>query len=77
MENQYLTTEQVATMLHATKRNVGLWRRKNMIKSIRCSNGYLFKSEWVNEFVDRFAGMSITNEEKCDLAIALLKRKQS
>lgn len=77
MEHQYLTTAEVAEMLHATKRNVGLWRRKNMIRSIRCSNGYLFKPEWVDEFVDRFAGMSVTNEEKCDLALALLKHRQS
>lgn len=75
--NQYMTTAETAELLHATKRNVGMWTRKGMLKSIRTYQGYLFKPEWIDEFTDRFAGMEISNEEKCDLALALLKHRQS
>ena len=75
--DQYMTTEQVAELLHATKRNVGLWTRTGMLQSIRTWQGYLFKPQWVDEFTDKFAGMEISSPEKCDLALALLKRRQS
>lgn len=74
-ELKYLTTDEVARMLHTNKRLVGLWRRKGMLKGIRSSYGYIYRDDWIAEFTDKFAGLEITSEEKCDYALNIIKHK--
>ena len=70
-----LTTQEVATLMHCNVRTVGIWRRLGMIRSIRASYGYLFRQEWVDEFLDTYAGLEVSSLEKCQYAMAVVKHR--
>ena len=74
MENEnYLFAEEAAQYLRTTTRKISLYRRYGLLKSGKLGKSYLYKKEWLDQFMHDWIGYDLSNESMVQLAI---KRKE-
>lgn len=65
----YMFAEEAAAYLKTTTRKISLYRRNGMLKYGKLGKNYVFRKEWLDEFMDEWAGYDLSNEAAVKLAI--------
>lgn len=73
MENRkdYFTQEEAADYLHTTARKIGLYRRRHLLRFGRLGKQFIYKKQWLDDFMEEWSGYDLSNAEKVTLAIAI------
>ena len=65
--------DEAAKYLKISKRKLSLLRKSGLIKAVRLNKHFLYRREWLNEFLDQNAGLDLRNESLTRSSI-MLKR---
>ena len=74
---QYMDSKDASQYLRIPIRKLNLYRSEGLIKSIRCGKGYCYRREWLDQFMENFAGYDISNRTKIRAAINEQKWRKS
>lgn len=64
-----------AEYLQVPARKLALFRKYGLVKTVRFGKWYAFRIEWLDEFIETWAGYDLGSEEKIRLAINARKWK--
>lgn len=65
----YMYGQAAADYLCSTERKLSLLRRYGLIKAVKLGKAYVYKTAWLDEFMETWAGYDLSNEEAIRLAI--------
>lgn len=67
----FFNQQEAAEYLHTTDRKIGLYRRNKLIKYAKLGKNFLYKKEWLDQFIEDWQGYDLSNKEKMLNSIAL------
>lgn len=70
-----MNREEVAAYLQTTCRKIGLYTKYGLIKSIRIGRNFMYRPEWVMQFLEDWVDYDLRDESKVIAAIGLKKRE--
>ena len=59
-----------AKYLHTTPRKIALYRRYGLLKYAKLGKSFLYRREWLDDFMEEWAGFNISSEFYLQIAIA-------
>lgn len=65
----YMFAEEAAAYVKTTTRKISLYRRNGLLKAGKLGKNYVYRKEWLDEFMEAWAGYDLSNEEAVKLAI--------
>ena len=72
----FYSTEEVAEMLHCSKRHIGHMKKHGMIQGICTGRGYVFSKEELETWHRTYCGFDLSSEEKIKIAVIEKGRSQ-
>lgn len=66
---EYMFGEEAAEYLHTTERKISLYRRYKLLKFGKLGKNFIYKREWLDEFMNDWIGYDLSNEKMVKLAI--------
>ena len=76
MEKEYFTQEEAAEYLHTNSRKIGLYRRNKLIKYGKLGKKYIYRKEWLDDFMTEWSGYDLSNREAMFNSMALKAWKE-
>ena len=67
----YMYLEQAAEYLKTTEKKIALFRKHGILKAGRLGKCFVYRKDWLNEFMDAWADYDLSNESKIIESIAL------
>ena len=61
-----LTTEEVASELNTYPAKISLWRREGLLPGIRSGNGWIFRRQTIESFLEIYEGCELGSQEKIE-----------
>lgn len=65
----YMFAEEAAAYLKTTPRKISLYRRNCLLKAGKLGKNYVYRKEWLDDFMEVWAGYDLSNETAVKLAI--------
>ena len=65
----YMDSETASRYSTFTKRKLGLFIKYDMLKFAKVGKGYIFRKEWLDEFMEEWNGWDLGTEEKIRFAV--------
>lgn len=65
----YMFAPAAAEYICTTERKIGLFRRYKLLKAGKLGKNYVYRKEWLDEFMETWAGYDLSNETAVKLAI--------
>lgn len=69
LRGDYVYAEEASKYLHVTIRKISLYRRYGMLKSVKVGRNYVYRLQWLDDFMESWAGYDLSNAEKIKSAI--------
>ena len=66
----YLLQEGAANYLCTTERKIALFRKYKLLKATRLGKSYVYRREWLDDFMEQWAGFDLSNEARIRAAIS-------
>ena len=70
IKSEYMDGEASAKYLHTTPRKIALYRRYGLLKYAKLGKSFLYRREWLDDFMEEWAGFNISSEFYLQIAIA-------
>lgn len=64
-----LLNEEAAQYLCTTERNLAVLRKYELIKYAKCGKRFIYQREWLDQFLNEWAGYDLSNEANIKFAI--------
>ena len=71
-----MTSEDASAYLGTTSRNLALLRKYNLVKFAKCGKRFMYRKDWLNQFLDEWVGYDLSSEGNIKLAINGKKWKE-
>ena len=65
----YVYGDEASKYLRITERKLSLYRRYGMLKYSRLGKNYVYRKQWLDDFMEEWSCTDLSNEEKIRLAI--------
>ena len=72
----YMFAPAAAEYICTTERTIGLFRRYKLLKAGKLGKNYVYRKEWLDEFMETWAGYDLSNETAVKLAVKEKEGKQ-
>ena len=66
----YMLLDDAAAYLRTTTKKIAMYRKHGLLKAGKLGKSYIYRREWLNDFMDEWAGYDLSNESKIINAIA-------
>lgn len=60
----YLDSEEASVYLRSPKRKLGLLIKHGLLRYAKLGKGYIFRKEWLDDFMENWSGYDLGTEEK-------------
>lgn len=67
--SEYLFAEEAAEYLRTTTRKISLFRRRGLLKSAKLGKSYVYRKDWLDEFMESWQGYDLSNDFQVSLAV--------
>lgn len=65
----YMLGPEAAKYIRTTERKISLYRRYKLLEAGKLGKNYVYRKEWLDEFMEEWKGYNLNNEEDVKLAI--------
>ena len=65
----YMYGAEASKYLLTTERKLSLYRRYGLLKYSKLGKHYVYRRQWLDEFMENWSGYDLSNEDKVKLAI--------
>lgn len=65
----YMLVSDASKYSRFTERKLSLYRRYGLLKAVKAGKAYVYRKEWLDEFMDEWAGYDLSSEAAVKLAI--------
>ncbi len=72
----YMFGADASKYLLTTERKLSLYRRYGLLKYSKLGKNYVYRKQWLDEFMETWSGYDLSNEDKVRLAINGKKWKE-
>ena len=69
LKPEYMFQKESAEYLQTTERKIALFRKHGLLKHAKLGKNYVYRKEWLNQFMEDWSGYDLSNEDKIKLAI--------
>lgn len=76
LNQEYMQGKPAAMYLHSTERKISLYRRYGLLKYAKLGKNFVYKRSWLDQFMEEWAGVDLSSEEKVRLAVNSRKWRQ-
>lgn len=66
---EYMFADQASVYLKTTERKISLYRRQGLLRFSKLGKNYIYRKEWLDDFMEAWAGYDLSNEKQIALAI--------
>lgn len=70
MKSEYLDSHETADYGCLNQRMLPIYRKYGMLKFAKLGRSFIYKKSWIDEFMETWAGVDLSNEEKIREAVA-------
>ena len=67
--SEYLFAEEASQYLKTTERKISLYRRRGLLRFGKLGKNYVYRREWLDQFMEEWEGFDLSNEKQIALAI--------
>lgn len=60
---EYMYAEEASVYLRTTSRKLGLYRKYKLLKCGKLGKNYVYKKDWLDQFMEEWSGYDLSNEE--------------
>ena len=65
----YVFQKDASKYLRTTERKIALFRKYGLLKSAKLGKNYVYRRDWLDDFMEEWSGFDLSNEEKIKLAV--------
>ena len=76
-KQEFMLPEEAGAYLRVTDRKVSLYRRYGLLKWARLGRNFVYKREWLDEFMNEWCGYDLSSEKAIRLAVNSRKWKEA
>lgn len=69
LASDYMFGAEASEYLRTTERKLSLYRRHGLLKYSKLGKNYVYRRQWLDEFMETWQGYDLSNEDKVMLAI--------
>ena len=69
LNQDYMFQKESAEYLQTTERKIALFRKHGLLKYGKLGKNYVYRKEWLNQFMEEWCGYDLSNEENIKLAM--------
>lgn len=66
----YMLLEDAAAYLKTTTKKIAMFRKHKLLKAGKLGKNYIYRRDWLDEFMEAWQGYDLSNESKLMNAIA-------
>lgn len=74
---EYVFGDQASKYLKTTERKISLYRRHGLLKFSKLGKNYIYRKEWLDDFMESWAGYDLSNEKQIALSIKAKQWRQN
>lgn len=67
--SEYMFAEQASQYLKTTERKISLYRRYGLLKYAKLGKNYVYRQDWLDEFMEVWQGYDLSNEKQIKFSI--------
>lgn len=67
----YFEGDEVAAYLRMSPRKLPIFRKYQMLKYVKLGRSFVYRKEWADEFMERYAGFDLSSETAIEQAAAI------
>ena len=76
LKPEYMFAKQASEYLLTTERKLSLYRRYGLLKWSKLGKNYVYKRQWLDDFMNEWSRYDLSNEDAVRLAINAKKWKE-
>lgn len=67
--SEYMYGDQASKYLKTTERKISLYRRQGLLRFSKLGKSFIYRKEWLDEFMETWSCYDLSNEKQIALAI--------
>ncbi len=67
----YFESDEIAAYLRMSPRKLPIFRKYRMLKYVKLGRSFVYRKEWADEFMEKYAGFDLSNEAAIEQAAAI------
>ena len=77
LASDYMYGAEASKYLLTTERKLSLYRRCGLLKYSKLGRNYVYRRQWLDEFMENWSGYDLSNEDKVRYAIDAKKWREA